>query len=157
MPFTDTYANNVLNYLMAKTDSLTPPAAVYIGLCTNDPEASDGSITELSGGGYHRVMISQRDEVYPDVINRASGSDRMIQNVKQINWTKATANWERVNGFFLSSSPTVGETYGIFFYGALDLDEATKEEGGLLVEAGSVCLFDPYALRISFPEVDSAL
>lgn len=156
MPFTDVYANRILNFTLAKIERFDAPAFVYIGLCTNNPEETGGTINELSdGGGYSRVMISQRGETYPDVIN--SASNREITNGKQINWTKATENWERVNGFFLSSSPTVGETYGIFFYGALDLDEATKEEGGILVEAGSVCLFDPYALRISFPEVDSAL
>lgn len=155
MPFTTTFANHVLNYIMAKTMALTAPTEVYIGLCTNNPEETGGTVSELTGGAYHRVLISQKGEEYPDAIGKAK--DRMINNTKQINWTKATANWKRVNGFFLSSSPTVGETSGIFFYGALDLDEATKEEGGLLVGAGSVCLFDPYALRISFPEVDSAL
>lgn len=144
MPFTDSYANQILNYTLAKTATLNAPSAVYIGLCTNDPEASGGTINELSGGGYSRVMVSQKNETYPDVIGNAS--DRAITNPKQINWAKATLGWPEANGFFLSSSPTVGETASIFFYGKL--------EEPVICEAGSVALFDPYTLKISFPEND---
>ena len=146
MPFTDTYANQILNYTMAKTAQLEAPSAVYLGLCTNDPEVSGGSVAELSGGGYHRVMISQKNQSYPDVIGTASADSRMIQNTKQINWTKATADWPEAKGFFLSSSSTVGETAKIFFYGKL--------EEPVTCEMGAVALFDPYALKISFPETD---
>lgn len=152
MPFTDTYANSILNYTFSKVSQLTAPAAVYIGLCSNNPESDNGSITELSGGGYHRVMISQRGETYPDLISLAS--DRMISNQHQINWSKATADWARAKGFFLSSSPTVGETTSIFFYGALELTEEQELAGGLLVEAGAVALFDPQTFKIEFPETD---
>lgn len=146
MPFTDTYANNVLDFLFAKTTSLSAPSAVYIGLCSNDPEADNGAITELSGNGYSRVMISQKGQTYPDVMGSASG--RMIQNTKQINWTKATGDWPEAKGFFLSSSPTVGEKTAIFFYGKLDEPYPT-------CAAGAVALFDPYTLKISFPASDT--
>jgi hypothetical protein len=145
MPFTDTYANSILNYTFSKVERLSAPEAVYIGLCTNDPEASGGTITELSGGGYHRVMVAQRDETYPNVIGSASG--RMIQNTRQINWTKATADWAEAKGFFLSSSSTVGEKTGIFFYGKL--------EEPVSCTAGAVALFDPNTLKISFPKTDT--
>jgi len=145
MPFTTTYANNILNYALSKTAQLTAPSAVYIGLCSNDPEADNGAITELSGGGYSRVLISQKGQTYPDVMGSASG--RMIQNTKQINWTKATGDWVDAKGFFLSSSGTVGETAGIFFYGAL--------EEPVPCTAGAVALFDPYTLKISFPASDT--
>lgn len=152
MPFTNTYANQILDYTLSKTYQLTATERVYIGLCTNDPEADGGAIRELSGGGYSRVLISIRGETYPNVIGSASG--RAITNPYQINWTKATLDWERINGFFLSTSGTVGETSGIFFYGALTLDEETKAAGGLLVEAGAVALFDPKSFKIEFPEKD---
>lgn len=154
MPFTNNYANNILNYAFAKTASLTAPSAVYIGLTTNDPEADGGTFNEISGGGYARVLISQKGESFPNVIG--SASNRAITNPYQINWYKATADWPRVNGFILSSSPTVGETSNVFFYGALDLDAAIKAAGGLLVEAGAVALFDPNTLKIEFPAQDVA-
>lgn len=152
MPFTTTYANNILNYALSKTAQLTAPSAVYIGLCTNDPEADNGAITELSGGGYARVLIAQKNETYPNVMG--SANNRAISNSNQINWTKATLDWARINGFFLSSSATVGETSGIFFYGALELTEDQKAAGGLLVEAGAVALFDPQTFKIEFPATD---
>lgn len=147
MPFTTTFANHVLNYIMAKTMALTAPTEVYIGLCTNNPEETGGTVSELTGGAYHRVLISQKGEDYPDVIGNAN--NRMITNTKQINWTKATGNWAEAKGFFLASSPTVGDTKGIFFYGKL--------EEPVTCAAGSVALFDPQSLRISFPEFDSEL
>ena len=146
MPFTTTYANNILNYLFAKVQTLNAPTAVYIGLCENDPEADSGAISELSGKGYSRVLIAQKGEAYPNVIG--SASDRTIKNTYQINWTKATGDWAEAKGFFLSSSPTVGETNGIFFYGKL--------ESPVTCVAGAVALFDPNALTISFPEADVA-
>lgn len=151
MPFSDTYANNILNYLMAKTATLTAPATVYIGLCSNDPEADGGTFNELSGGGYARVMISQKGETYPDIISTATS--RAITNAKQINWNKATLDWSRFKGFGLFSNPTGGSP---FFYGKLELTEEEEAAGGILCEAGAVALFDPQTLKITFPATDAA-
>ena len=143
MPFSTAYANNVLNYLFAKVEKLEAPAYVYIGLCTNDPEADGGTFNELSGGGYARVLISQREETYPNVIGSASA--RAITNQYQINWTKATLDWVEAKGFGLFSSATGGTP---FFYGKL--------EEPVTCAAGAVALFDPQTLRISFPASDVA-
>ena len=152
MPYTTTYANNILNWTFGK-QGLSYFQKVYIGLCTNNPEETGETFNELSGGGYSRVLIAQYNQAYPDFMNAASL--RAVINGKQINWTKATQDWAKVNGFFLSSSPTVGETANIFFYGALDLAEDVKAAGGLLVEAGSVALFDPESFKIEFPATDA--
>lgn len=143
MPFTLTKAHNILEHLFgAKT--LTAPEYVYIGLCSNDPEADEGSITELSGNGYSRVLIARGGQAYPDIMS--DGYDRSIWNKVQINWTKATGDWVDANGFFLASSSTVGDTSSIFFYGKLETAVSCK--------AGEVALFDPNSLRISFPKAD---
>ena len=153
MPFSTTYANNFLDVAFSKVSaSVVPPASVYIGLCTNDPEADNGTVRELSGSGYSRVLISQKNQTYPNVMG--SAANREIKNTMQINWQKATADWARVKGFFLSSSPTIGETTAIFFYGKLDLTEEDEAAGGLLVENGMVALFDPHSFKISFPAAD---
>lgn len=143
MPFSNSYATEILNYVLAKTATLNAPSAVYIGLCTNDPEADSGTFNELSGGGYARVLISQKGQAYPDVINIAS--NRAITNGKQINWTKATQDWPDAKGFGLFSSPSDGSP---FFYGKL--------EEPVTCVAGAVALFDPYTFKISFPAIDSA-
>lgn len=155
MPFTTNFANEILDYALAKRASLNAPAAVYIGLCSNDPEEDGGVIVELSGGGYTRVMISQRGQAYPNLIGTAT--ERTITSIRQINWTKAQYDWERINGFFLSSSETVGEKTGIFFFGKIELSEEDAAAGGLLVETGAVALFDPRSLTIGFSDTDAAV
>lgn len=144
MPYSNTYANNILNYTFGKTATLAAPEYVYIGLCTNDPEADKGSFTELSGNGYSRILISHRGQTYPDVIN--SASDRVVKNAKQINWTKATGDWPEAKGFGLFSAATGGTP---FYYGKLS--------EGVTCEAGAVMLFDPEALQIGIADTDTAI
>ena len=146
MPFSDTYANSILNYALSKTATLTAPNQVWIGLSSNDPEADGGTFNELSGGGYARVLISQKGETYPNTMG--SASDRAITNTYQLNWPKATLDWT-VKGIGLFSSSSGGSP---FFYGAIELTEEQIAAGGLLVEAGAVALFDPQPFQIAFPE-----
>lgn len=143
MPFSTNYANNILNFLFAKTPSLSAPVRVYLGLSENDPEADGGVFNELSCDTYVRLLISDTGVNYIDYIGNAN--NRAITNAKQINWTKATVNWIQAKGFGLFSAPSGGEP---FFYGAL--------ETPVTCEAGAVALFDPGALKISFPTTDTA-
>ena len=143
MPFSDSYANNILNYIFSKTTSLNAPNTVYVGLSKNDPEADNGTFTELAGYGYERVLVSQRGSAYPNLIGTASG--RSLTNIYQINWTKATGEWETANGFGLFDSATGGTP---FFYGKL-----TEP---VIVPNGAVALFDPQALKISIASTDEA-
>lgn len=142
MPFSNTYANNILDWAFGKKD-LGRLETVFIGFSTNDPEADNGAFSELSGGAYHRVAVGSYGDPYPDYINAASG--REITNGKQINWTKATANWPDAKGLGLFTTETGGTP---FYYCALDQV--------LSVEAGAVALFDPGALKIKFPATDIA-
>lgn len=141
MPFSTTYANNILNWMFGKTSALSGHSKVYIGLSSNDPEADNGAFSELSGSGYSRVLIAQYGETYPDVIGSASA--RSITNPKQINWTKATADWLNAKGFGLFTAEAGGSPY---FYGKLDNE--------VEVPTGAVALFDPNTLKISFPTTD---
>lgn len=149
MPFSATYAQQILNYTLGKVKTLTAPTYVYIGLCTNDPDADNGTFNELSGGGYARVMISQTGETYPALIGIASG--RKISSVAQINWNKATSDWARVNGFGLFSAAAGGSP---FFYGKLDLTEEQKAAGGLLVVKDAVALFEAGQFGLEFLATD---
>lgn len=141
MPFSTTYANNILNWAFGKK-SLSSQDYIYIGLCSNDPEADSGTFTELSGGAYVRVLIFLYNEKYPDVIGAAS--NREIKNVKQVNWPKATANWTQAKGFGLFTQETGGQP---FFYG--------KFATPVTCESGAVMLFDPQSLKISFAATDT--
>lgn len=142
MPFSKTYSENILNWMFGKSGSLMSHSTVYIGLCSNDPEATE-TFNELSGNGYARVLVSQYNETYPAVIGQADG--RSIKNIAQINWAKATGNWVTANGFGLFTSETGGTP---FYYGKLDNPMTCTE--------GAVALFDPNTLQVSFSATDNA-
>lgn len=147
MPFSTAYANDILNWAMGRTDGLIRHEQVWIGLCYNDPEADKGEFRELSGYGYGRVLVSQFGEVYPGLISAAN--ERLIANGKQIAFTKATGgDWldsegNSPSGYGLFTVPTGGTP---FFYAKLNEPVPTP--------AGSVFLFDPNELKISFKDVD---
>lgn len=144
MPFSTNYAQSILTYIFGKTKTLTAPADVYLALSSNDPEADNGTFTELSGGGYSRVHISTTSGNYPNLMDSPSG--RSITNSKQINWNKATADWQDIKGFALWTAPTGGT---MIYYGKI-----TNAEGKVSVDSGAVALFDPGALKISIASTD---
>lgn len=144
MPFTTDYAHNILNYIFGKTKTLTAPADVYLALSSNDPEADNGTFTELSGGGYTRVHISTTSGAYPNLMGTPTG--RAITNKNQINWNKATAKWKDIKGFALYTAATGGT---MIYYGKI-----TNAEGKVSVDSGAVALFDPGALRVSIASTD---
>lgn len=141
MPFSVEYANNILNYLFAKTSSLTPPSTVYIGLSTNDPEEDGGTFNELSGNNYARLLLSARGQTYPNYFGNAV--NRNIKNNYQMVFNKATGDWATAYGFGLFSSPTGGTP---FYYGKLAQP--------VFVPAQAVALFDPETLSITLPSSD---
>jgi hypothetical protein len=142
MPYDNVKSNSILDWTFGKT-KLSEISRVYIGLSTNDPVAGKGVFNELSGNGYARVLIGMYGESYPGLITAAA--ERTILNGRQINWTKATADWPAANGIGLFSSETGGTPY---FYGKL--------EEPVTCPAGAVFLFDPQTLRVSFPDSDVA-
>lgn len=150
MPFSDTYANQILNYTLGKVLTLHSPSEIFLGLCTNDPEADGGTFNELSGGNYKRLLVFVRGNTYMDYFSDAD--ERAIKNDRQINWDKATADWEAANGFGLFAEE---DDEIPFFYGKLDLTDEQIAEGGLKVPLGAVALFEPGKLKISFSTTDT--
>ena len=143
MPLSNKYANNYLNFLFSKVSTLAAPETVYLGLTTNDPVADKGVIQELSGDTYARKLVSIKgNTLYPGLIS--SAANRVIQNVEQIAWTKATKeNWPKARGWILMDAPTGGD---LIFYGRL--------EQPILCEVGAIAEIDPNSLKISFPMSD---
>lgn len=145
MPFSVTQANAILDFMFSKTNTaLTHPQYIYMGLCKNDPEADNGTFTELSGDTYARVLISQKGETYPDFIG--SAANRSIKNVKQINFNRSTVAWDTIHGFGLFTAATGGSP---FYYAKVDNPE------GVVVPENAVALFDPETLVISFATTDA--
>lgn len=143
MPFSTEYANRILNCAFGKTD-MNAPTYVYLGLSTNDPVADGGAFAELNVDGYERIMIYS--EQAGAEIKVGSAENRLIQNTKQINWTKATTQWNTVIGFGLFTSASGGNP---FFYGKL------KEP--ITVPVGAVALLSPGDLKVGISSVDEEI
>lgn len=141
MPFTATETNNILNWALGKSGALPGKSAVWMALLKNDPEADGGTIDELSGDTYERVLINQYGEAYPALMGTAS--DRAIKSIAQINWTKATVDWEEVKGIALFTAKTGGTAY---YY--------AKVPTPFVTEAGDVALFEAGNFRISMLDTD---
>lgn len=143
MPFSNIDANNILGWAFGK-NTLANKSKVYIGLSSNDPESDNGTFTELSGGGYTRVLLSVYNNQYPDYIGAAS--NREIKNTKQIAFPKATADWTTAKGFGLFTAETGSTPY---FYGKLTNPVACA--------SGVICIFDPETLAVKLSDVDEIL
>lgn len=142
MPFSTSYANNILSWAFGKHSALSSHDEVWLGLCSNDPEADNGTFTELSGKGYSRVLLNQYGKEYPGLFSVASS--RVISNIKQIGFTKATGGaWTTVKGYGLFVDPANGAPY---FYAKLKEPVDTPE--------GAVFLFDPGELKVGFHTTD---
>lgn len=173
MPFSTSYANQILDMIFARRYGVKAPETVYLALSTNNPEATNGDFYELTGDTYKRLLIAslQKDPDYKtsvtdenydifsayipskDLTYIGDADSREINNVEQINWTKATdRNWDAVNGFGLFETKEGGKP---FYYGKLDLTAEQVAAGGLICKKDSVMLFDPNKLKISFPSSDS--
>lgn len=151
MPFDVMHANQILDYMFSKTNtSINAYSQVYMGLSRNDPEADAGIFNELDAttcDNYERVLISIKNETYPDFMGKAN--NRTIKNVKQINFNRnrsETDAWDTIKGFGLFSAKTGGTP---FYYAKVD------REGGVEVPPNAVALFDPNTLVISFSSTDA--
>lgn len=144
MPFSTDYANDILELAFGFSLSIKNHNKVFLGLCSNDPEADNGAFTELSGNGYGRVLLHQFGEQYPALMSEPA--DRLTSNVKQIGFTKATEAWDTVSGYGLFDTETGGTP---FFYARLNSPVETP--------AGAVFLFDPGAFSIGISNVDEVI
>ena len=142
MPFSTTYANNILNWAVGRSNSLSSHSKVFLGLCSNDPEADGGTFNELSGNGYGRVLLHEYNRDYPALMT--SAANRAISNGKQIGFVKATAAWATAKGYGLFTAES--GSAAPFFYAKLKNPVDTPE--------GAVFLFDPGELKIAFQTTD---
>ena len=142
MPFDTPTTNMILDWAIGRRQSLPVHDKVFLGLCSNDPEADGGTFNELSGNGYSRVLIHQYNETYPGLIT--ASANRVVSNIKQIGFTKATGGaWAQAKGYGLFTTETGGTP---FFYTALGKAVDTAE--------GAVFLFDPGELKIACQTTD---
>ncbi len=87
--------------------SYSPPAPVFLGLFTTNPNAAGSGGVEVSGGSYARLSVTNNTTNFPAATGTTAGSKT---NGATFNFVQATANWGTVTGvglFTASSSGTL--------------------------------------------------
>ena len=92
--------NKVLDHVLGGGD-YTRPATVYVALYTVAPSDTGGG-TEVSGGSYARVAVTNNSTNFP----AASGGAK--SNGTEITFTTATASWGTVVAFGIFDAATSG-------------------------------------------------
>jgi hypothetical protein len=86
--FSDYLENKVLDHVLGGGD-YTRPGTVYVALYTAAPSDSGGG-TEVSGGGYARVAVTNNTTNFPAASGGAKSNGTVIQ------FPTATASWGTV-------------------------------------------------------------
>jgi len=95
------YLETQIGNLLFRTQAAWKPAAIYIALFTAAPSDAGGG-TEVSGGSYARVAVTQADAQW----NAPAGGNGLFSNVNDISFPAPTANWGTIAavGIFDASS-----------------------------------------------------
>ena len=96
--------------LIFRTQVAWKPTAVYFALYTAAPSDSGGG-TEVSGGSYARVQVTQADAQW-----NAPAAAGLIDNVNAITFTTATANWGTITHVGIHDAVSAGN---LLMWGAL--------------------------------------
>jgi hypothetical protein len=98
------YANEILDYLFGSGT----PATLYIGLYTSAPNADGTGGTQVTGGSYARVAVTNNATNWPAA---AAG---VKQNATAITFATATADWGTIVsvGVFEASSGGTPDYFG---------------------------------------------
>ncbi|MBA7580220.1 hypothetical protein ES708_22111 [subsurface metagenome] len=107
----DYLENKQLDHVLGGPD-YSRPATVYVALYTIAPTDAGGG-TEVSGGGYARVAVTNNATNWPAAAGGAKS------NGTPITFPQATADWGTVVAFAILDAPTAGN----FLYWA-DLTES---------------------------------
>ena len=115
-----------------RTGSYTKPSTIYIALCTAAPsDSSTGStITEPSGGSYARVQVGPADGSWS-----APGAGGLTDNVADITFATATANWGTITHVAICDASTAGN---LLFHGALTTSKAVNNGDTFKFNAGAL-------------------
>jgi hypothetical protein len=115
MPKSTTYANTILDALFGSGT----PATLYIGIYTSAPSSDGTGGTEVTGGSYARVAVTNNAGNWPAA---SSGSKH---NANAITFATATANWGSVVSAGVFAASSGGTPY---YFG--DLDTARTVNNG---------------------------
>lgn len=143
----NTYANNILDVMVGKNQSLTAPASLYLGLCKTQPDAATGAVAdEPSAASYARKSVGgySSSGSVTNFFGKASGG--IITNNAEIQMKTARESWgegeDKLNYWFLSN----GATGNAIIWGELYDEEGTH---GIEVAMNTVPTFYEGTLKAS--------
>ena len=97
------YLENKLIDHIFRTSSFTKPTSLYVGLLTGITDAEAGTITEVSGGSYARVVRNPLDANW-----NASTTSGTTANTASLQFPSATADWGTCTHFGIWDAATGG-------------------------------------------------
>jgi hypothetical protein len=98
MAKSQTYANEILDYLFGSGS----PATLYVALYTSAPNSDGTGGTEVAGGSYARAAVTNNSTNFPAA---AAG---VKSNANAINFAVPTANWGTVVAVGILSASSGG-------------------------------------------------
>ena len=125
----DFLENTLLDEVLGATD-YTPPGTVYLALFTAAPDDTGGG-TEVSGGGYARVAVTNNSTNWP----AASGGSK--SNGVDMTFPQATADWGTVVAFAIFDASTGGN---MLYWGDLTTSKTINNGDTAKFAAGDITI-----------------
>ena len=125
----DFLENTLLDEVLGATD-YTPPGTVYLALFTAAPDDTGGG-TEVSGGGYARVAVTNNSTNWP----AASGGSK--SNGVDMTFPQATADWGTVVAFAIFDASTAGN---MLYWGDLTTSKTINNGDTAKFAAGDITI-----------------
>ena len=125
----------VLNHIFGGATSgqpFTAPTTLYLGLFTVPP-GDDNSGTEVVGGSYARVAVTNTVANWPEV----TGTDQAKTNANAIQYPTATADWGTVVAVGIYDAATAGN---LIAWGDLNTVQVINTGGDARVAPGAISI-----------------
>lgn len=103
------------------------PSAYYIGLSKSAPTLDGENVTEPSGGGYARVLLT----------NLSDPVDGVVTNTQLIDFAESTAGWGIVTHFVIFDALTAGN---LLMYGPLTTNRTVESGTIMTIKQGALAL-----------------
>ena len=102
--FSDFIENELLDHLLGAA-TYTAPATVHLALFTVAPTDAGGG-TEVSGGSYARVAVTNNATNFPAAVGGAKS------NGAQLDFAMASANWGTIVAYAMFDAASAGNMLG---------------------------------------------
>ena len=141
------HANKLLNVTLGHSDSASLPNNLYLGVCSEAPDAATGAVTtEPTAESYERKVVGGSATGVSKCFGAATGG--VISNNQEIQMATARESWGTMNYWFVSESSVGNAT----LWG--ELKNAETGAQGVTIGAKTVPVFYEGDLKAS---IDVAL